>query len=158
MKPNAEEMALPPLWKDGFNPARFDWYTRLVVSSGLVLGGKDTVSEFIAAMCGESSLDNLIVGNNAKHGSPNTSLGISWCQLDTAYHVRDLAQMHLLRSEPIEALRYVCNPANGLVTQGGRRTYFNKQMWHAWEPVTIDPTTGWSMLTQAEAAYDRVVV
>ena len=154
---NLEEQRLPPVWANGvFSAARFDWYSALVVDSGLIFGGRDTVSEFVAAMCGESSLDNLAVGNNAKNGSTNPSLGIGWCQLDTAWHVKDLAHLHQLRSDPLESLQYVADPANGLVSHGGLRTYFNKQLWHAWEAENIDPTTGWSMLAQAEAAWERL--
>ena len=154
---NLTEALLPPVWSGGVkDTSRFDFYTRLVVESGLILGGKDTVSEIIAAMCGESSLDNLLVGNNARNGSNNTSLGISWMQLDTAWHVKDLTFMHALRSDPIVALRYVADPANGLCSHGGLRTYFNKQLWHAWEAENIDPVEGWSMLAEAEAAYDRL--
>lgn len=153
-----DERALPPIFAGGVkDTARFDFYTKLVVDSGLVKGGRDVVSELIAAMCAESSLDNLIVGNNAKHGSNNQSLGIGWMQLDTGWHVDSLDHLHFLRSDPLASLVYVCDPANGLVKQGGVRTHFNKQRWHAWEPETIDPVVGWSPLREAEAAYDRVL-
>ena len=154
----ADEQNLPPLWKDGFyNPARFDFYTKLVLNSGLVRGGREVVAEFIAAMCMESSLDNLIVGNNAKNGSSNASLGIGWCQLDTAYHIASLDWMHLIRLDPEISLIYVCDESNGLCSQGGIRTHFNRQFWHAWKPSKIDPTTGWSPLAEAEKAYDRAI-
>lgn len=154
-----EERALAPIWNNGVKSVeRFDWYTRLIVDSGKVLGGRDTISEFVAAMARESSLDNLIVGNNAKNGSDNAGLGIGWCQLDTQWHVGGgLDGLHWLRSDPFISLAYVTDPANGLCKHGKLRTYFNKQRWHAWEPEIIDPKDGWSALAEAEAAYDRVV-
>ena len=153
------ERALPPIWDDGaHSPERIDWYTRLVVDFGAIKGGRAVIPEFIAAMILESSLDNLIIGNNARNGSTGAnaySLGISWVQLDTNYHVKDLNFLHTLRSDPLWALGYVADPANGLCSQGGRWTHFKKQAWHAWEPTKIDPVDGWSPLQAALDAYDR---
>lgn len=155
----AEEAALPPIWYDGVkNTARFDWYTKLLVDWNLVRGGKAVVSEFVAAMALESSLDNLILGNNAKLGSDNVGVGVGWCQLDTGWHVQpaSVEQFHLIRSDPFVSALYVCDPANGLCVQGGLRTHFKKERWHAWKPERLDPVEGWSVLKEAEAAYDRV--
>jgi hypothetical protein len=153
-----EERALPPIWRDGVkSTARFDWYTKLLVDWSLVRGGKPVVAEFIAAMALESSLDNLILGNNARNGSDNAGVGVGWCQLDTQWHVADLDKLHWLRSDPFASALYVTDPANGLCVQGGIRTHFNKTRWHAWDAARIDPVEGWSPLKEAEAAYDRVV-
>jgi hypothetical protein len=154
----SEERSLPRLWTAGsYNPARFNWYTKLVINSGLVRGGRSVIPEFIAAMCAESSLDNLIIGNNAKNGSNNTSLGIGWCQLDTAWHVKSLEEMHAFRDSALLVLKYVCNPANELCSQGGAWTHFNRKFWYAWTPSKIDPLEGWSPLKEAGKAYDTLV-
>jgi len=149
-----EERALPQIWDEGFHPERIDWYTNLVVEAELIRGGVDVIPEFIAAMIMESGLDNLKIGNNAKHGNNNPWLGISWCQLDTGYHVADLEQLHTFRSDPILPLIYVAtNP--DLCDQGGTQTHFNEQRWHAWEPKTIDPQEEWNPLQAAHESWER---
>lgn len=151
-----EERALPPIWRDGVkNEERIDWYTRLTIESEVIRGGIDVIPEFIAAMICESSLDNLLVGNNAKNGSDNVWLGISWCQLDTGWHVADLDTLHQFRGDPLAPLIYVANN-DDLCDQGGIHTHFNEQRWHAWEPEIIDPAQGWNPLKAAHEAWDRV--
>jgi hypothetical protein len=152
----AEERALPPIFgPDGYSPARIEWYTRLVIASEVVRGGVDVIPELIAAMIGESNLDNLAIGNNAAHGSDNVWLGVSWMQLDTGYHVADLETLHAFREDPLRPLVYVAGNAD-LCDQGGTSTHFNRQRWHAWDPETIDPDEGWNPLRAAHDAYERV--
>lgn len=162
-----EERALPPIfttaeqresgeWPEPFYPDRIDWYTRLVVDSGVILGGRDVIPEFIAAMICESSLDNLNLGNNAKNGSDNPTIGVSWVQLDTGYHVGNLDLMHAYREDPLQPLLYVARTPD-LCRHGRLRSHFTRRRWHAWTQEKIDPTDGWSPLAAALEAWDRVV-
>lgn len=157
-----QEAAMPPIWLSGVHsPARIDWYTRLVIDSGLVRGGVLVIPELVAAMILESSLDNLIVGNNAKNGRPAGhpafgSLGVSWVQLDTLYHVGTLAELHDYRSDPLVPLGYVTDPENGLCSQGGYATHFRREFWNAWRTDRLDPVDGWNPLRAAHEAWGRV--
>lgn len=111
------------------------------------------IPEFIAAMIGESNLNNRALGD----ANPDPHFGVGWCQLDTGFHATTHERIIAIRADPLWSLMYVLDPANGLVRhQGGRMTHFNKQRWHAWEPDQIDPVTGWSPLNAALEAYDRV--
>ena len=151
-----EERALPPLWESGFNPERVDWYTSLVIDHPVNWGGREVVAEFIAAMMLESGLDNLTLGNNAKNGSDNPTIGISWCQLDTGYHAQPLELVHALRADPTEALDYITTTPD-LSYIGTERVWLTTTRWHAWKAERIDPTDGsWSPLAATLAAYDRV--
>lgn len=160
------ERDLPPIWTTEkereehpewgvYNTQRIEWYTSLTQSSGLILGGRSIIPEFIAAMIQESGLDNLEPGNNAKNGANNPYLGTGWCQLDTGYHVVSIDQMHILRADPLASLQYVAQHPD-LTTHGRLHTEFNKQRWHAWELENIDPHEGWSPLEAAYTAWDKV--
>jgi hypothetical protein len=148
-----DERALPPIWEDGrFSSERIEWYTRLVVQSELIKGAEYVIPEFIAAMICESSLDNLTVGNNAKHGSGNEWLGISWLQLDTGYHVASLEALHTFRVDPMNPLVYVATQRD-LCRHGKLSTHFNRLRWKAWTQEKIDPAEGWNPLEAAIKAW-----
>lgn len=150
-----EERELPLLWSDaGFGTERLDWYTSLA-GKILPFNNRATVAEFIAAMMLESGLDNLTIGNNAKHGSNNPWLGIGWCQLDTGYHATTLEFVHALRDDPSESLRYIVGNAD-LCYQGASNIWFNKQRWHAWEPEKVDPAAGFNPFEKCLESWDRV--
>lgn len=151
------ERDLPPLWDPltgAFNDERVRWYTELTVSSGLFRGGRAVIPEFIAAMMWESQLDNLVVGNNAKNGADNVYLGIGWCQLDTGYHCKTMGTLHELRRDPGYAIEMIAETPD-LCKHGKKRSYFNKQRWHAWEAETIDPEEGWNALEVALKVWDE---
>ena len=151
-----EERNLPPIWDEGFNPERLDFYTSLVVNDSKNWGGRDVIAEFVAAMMLESGLDNLTLGNNAKNGSDNPYIGIGWCQLDTGYHAQPLDFVHELRADPTAALDYIARTPD-LAYIGTERIWLNESRWHAWKPERIDPTDGtWSPLAATLASYDRV--
>lgn len=147
------EAALPPIWSGStLNPARIDWYTRLVIESGLVKGGASVIPELIAAMIGESALNNRAFGDS----NPDIYFGVGWMQLDSRYHVRTLDNLHLIRLDPLHSLTYACDPVNGLAKHGGRATWFATNLWNGWSQPIIDPTTGWSPLGAALDAWARV--
>jgi len=161
-----EERALPPIWKDGnYSKDRIEWYARLILEDGRVLGGESVIAEFLAAMILESNLDNLIIGNNAKNGSNNAQLGIGWCQLDTGWHVADLDVMHDLRADPLLSLQYVLTNAD-LSHTTPNMTWFNKRRWNAWWDKTadrprwerLDPTGSWSPYLAALTAVRAVSI
>lgn len=148
----AEDAAMPGIFADGFHPDRIDWYTRLVIEDGRVRGGVEVIPELIAAMIMESGLKNREFGDSDK---TNPNFGVGWMQHDTGYTIPDIATLVALRADPLNPLGHtLANP--DLARQGGRRTWFNKQRWHAWEREIIDPTSGWSPLDAAHDAWDRV--
>lgn len=154
--PTEEEREAHPEW-EAYNTDRIEWYTELVISSGLIKGGRSIIPEFIAAMIGESQLKNLALGNNALNGSNNPYIGIGWCQLDTGYHATSLEFVHMLRNDPLHSIVYIASTPD-LCTHGELQSYFNKQRWHAWEPEVIDPgPEQWSPLKAAYAAWDKVI-
>jgi hypothetical protein len=149
---HAQEVALPAIFASGFNPARIDWYTRLCVESERIRGGVEVIPEFVAAMIGESSLNNRALGD----ANPDPHFGVGWCQLDTGYHATTHERIIAIRSDPLWSLTYITDPANKMVRHEARRTWFATQLWHAWEPARIDPVTGWSPLAAAYDAWERV--
>jgi hypothetical protein len=150
------ERDLPPMWSsaDGYDPARAEWYTRQVLDSHLVHGDELVVPELIMAMICESRLDNLIIGNNAKNGSSNPYLGVSWMQLDTGYHVASIEMMHALRADPMVALRYVVQTPDLCTLDEHGMTAFNKGRWYGWDEDKFDDLKYLVVITPRQAAMD----
>lgn len=158
------EAALPPIFPtaaqrssgqfpNAYYDDRIDWYTQLCLQSALVRGGAAVIPEFIAAMIGESALNNRAFGDV----NPDVHFGVGWMQFDTAFHVFTLENLLALRLDPLASLRYAVDPANGLCTQGGFATHFIEGRWHAWEKTFMDPPTGWSALGAAVKSYEKLI-
>lgn len=158
---SAEEREDHPDW-DVLNLDRIEFYTRLCHDHALhwdaanspngIRGGFMTIPEFIAAMLMEAGLENLNIGENARHrfsgdwaqppdGPYFPTLGISWIQHDTSQFVR-IDRMHTIRRDPVEALDFAFT--RGLIKNVGTYSDFQKQLWHAWEEHIIDPAEGWN--------------
>lgn len=134
------EVTLRPIFDQGYHPERIDFYLRLCVEAGV--RGDDTILELVAAMIGESGLDNRKFGDS---DMMNPNFGVGWMQLDTGYHVKDLSSLIAFRADPLASLHYVLATPD-LCKRGKLRDHFNEQRWHAWEAEVIDPTEGWSPL------------
>ena len=169
---HAAEIALPPIfttaeqraagvWTKAFYDDRIDWYTQLTIESEDVRGGAAVIPEFIAGMIGEAGLNNRALGDS---NAASTHFGVGWMQMDTEHHVHTLEHLLFLRLDPLYALEYATDPANGLCTQGGFATHFIKARWHAWTRDKIDPPlddqgqpTGWSALGAAVKSYEKLI-
>jgi hypothetical protein len=157
------ERELPPLFNDGtYDPTRIRFYLEVVVAHPGIRGGDNpraVYCEFVAAMIVEAGLNNLTLGNNAAHRNvtsehANTFVGVSWCQLDTGYHVADLDALHWLRADPRHPLDYI-GLNDDLTYQGTDRTWFNTNRWHGWNPEDMDPTDKWSPWRATTAMWDQ---
>ena len=147
----AQEQALPRIFDGGLHVERIDWYTRLTIESGLILGGVLVIPEFIAAMIGEASLNNRTFGD----ANPDEFFGVGWMQFDTGYHASTMERVHAIRRDPLHSLQYAASTPD-LTRHSRFATSFNKQRWHAWEDEIINPDEGWNPLQAAFDAWERV--
>lgn len=146
----AIEQALDPTWR--VPQPRFRYWTERCLELGWPLGGVSVIPEFLAGMSQESQLDNMVIGNNPKIGTPSTSqgyitVGYSFAQIDswTGRHVEDTHGIkwspEWLRAHPLNPLKWLRDygPLADLILYEGSRTWFNTRKWAAWDPKRIDP-------------------